>query len=180
MTAAADFLAAIPAGLWVDIALLLLLCLGVWQSMRRGFKAELLGTLAFLAATLVIWLLYPRIHHWVVNENVWRQGILVLRIALLLIITGLFFLISRASLLLFGLLLNFEIQPATDRALALFTGLIRGAAYGLIALLLIFTFVPPGHLEDIRANSFTGRHLLPRFDLEKLPKLTPALIPQQN
>ena len=167
----------IPAGVWVDILALFLLLVGIWQGKHRGFKAECIGAVAFLAATALVWWLHPHISQWVATQNIWQVQPHALRGAMFIVTCILFFILALAAASVFNIAIPGKLEPETDRALGLFPGLLRGIAYALAALLVVGSLSAETK-EKILKTSHVGRHVLPRLSLEKIPAQLKLLAPE--
>ena len=163
-----EYLAQTPPGVWVDVLALLLLLAGIWQGKRRGLKAECVSALAFLASAVLVWWLHPYLREWMHAKNLWGASAHVLRIAILIITALLFCLTSLVASTLLNLVFPLNLEPATDHALGLFPGIIRGAAYVLIASLLLL-LLPAEKRAPILETSHVGLFILPHLPLEKIP-----------
>jgi len=163
-----EYLAQTPPGVWVDVLALLLLLAGIWQGKRRGFKAECVSGLAFIASAVAVWWLHPHLREWMYDKNLWGASAHVLRIAILIITALLFFIISLVAGTLLNIIIPLNLEPATDHALGLFPGILRGAAYVLIASFLL-RLLPAEKRAPILETSHVGLFILPHIPIEKIP-----------
>ena len=163
-----EYLAQTPPGVWVDVLALLLLLAGIWQGKRRGFKAECVGGAAFLASAALVWWLHPHLTEWMHEKNLWGASAHVLRVAILIITALLFFALSLVASTLLNLVISVNLEPATDHALGLFPGIIRGASYVLIASFLLL-LLPAEKRAPFLETSHVGLFILPHIPIEKIP-----------
>ena len=168
-----------PAGVWVDLLVLFLLLLGVWQGRRNGLKAEVVRAIAGFAAIVMVWFLHPVASRWMVAHNVWDVAPIAIRIALLIASGILFFILTILAGTFFSFIVPAGFSPEADHALGALPGLVRGALYAAVALLLI-AFLPARTQTAIRENSHAGRFILPRLALDKLPPPLNALAPPKD
>ncbi|MDZ8118100.1 CvpA family protein [Pontiella agarivorans] len=157
---------------FVDAAYVLIVCLFAWGGLQKGFAAQVAHVITFVAVGALLYFAYPFcfVYFGRIFRNLEETYLMWILLCLLLLAgAGIFVLFSK----ILAAVLKSNVSDAADAGWGTVLGLIHGALFGLIALIiLVMVDRTGGSYDKLRMKSYVGKTVCHKIVPRIQPRLT--------
>ncbi|QBG48358.1 CvpA family protein [Verrucomicrobia bacterium S94] len=156
----------------IDAAYVLIVGLFAWNGLQKGFSAQVAHVITFIAVGALLFFAYPYCFAYFgrIFRNLEETYLMwILLCLLLLAAVGIFVLLSK----ILAAVLKANASETADAAWGAVLGLVHGAMFGLIALIVLVMIDRTGAAYDkLRIKSYVGKTVCYKLVPRVQPRLT--------